>query len=324
MPKKENAKMVYGTGEYRYELVEGWAKCPPGWKFVDIGGLSIDAQDRLYVLSRCAHSVMVFDREGNLLSSFGEGLFKRAHGTCIGPDGSVYCTDDGDHTVSKFTPDGKVLLTIGKKGQPSDTGYKLLPNLDEALATITRGGPPFNRPTGVALSKTGEIYVTDGYGNARVHKFTREGTLLYSWGEPGRGPGQFRLPHSVRVDKKERVWVCDRENSRIQIFNAGGEFITQWDDIGGKPTDIFFGPEGVLYVSLKSESRPFGVSIFNMDGEVITRWGAQGPDEKTAMFVTPHAITVDSHGDIYIGEIRHEMAKFDRDNRALQKFARIT
>jgi DNA-binding beta-propeller fold protein YncE len=169
---------------------------------------------------------MVFDREGNLLTSWGEGLFKRAHGSRIGRDGSVYCTDDSNHTVFKFTPEGKLLLMLGNKDHPSDTGYVQQGGLYESLATIKRGGPPFNRPTGVALSSSGEIYVSDGYGNSRVHKFTPAGTLLFSWGEPGIAPGQFRLPHSVWVDKQERVWVCDRENNRIQIFDARGEFLS--------------------------------------------------------------------------------------------------
>lgn len=188
--------MVYGTGKHRYELIEGWAKCPDGWSFKDVCGISIDAMDRVYILSRSDRPVTVFDREGNFLTSWGEGLFKRAHGSCIGSDGSVYCTDDGNHTVTKFGPDGKVLLTLGNKDQPSDSGYVHKANMEESLATIKKGSPPFNRPTGVALSCSGEIYVSDGYGNARIHKFTSDGILLFSWGEPGRGQGslEFLMP----------------------------------------------------------------------------------------------------------------------------------
>lgn len=321
--------MLYGTGKYTYELVDGWAKLPEGEAFVDVGGLSIDSEDRVYVLSRSAHPVMVFDREGNLLTGWGKEFFSRPHGCCLGPNGSVYCTDNDNHTVAKFTPDGKLLMTLGNKDQPSDTGYVHTPSapLSERVATIKRSGPPFNRPTGVAISSSGEIYVSDGYGNARIHKFTPDGNLLFSWGEPGTGPGQFRVPHAVWVDKQERVWVCDRENSRIQIFSAQGEFISQWADIGGKPCEIFFDDEGTVYASIKSGSHPHGVSIFTIDGELLTRWGSQGPrdeiqDKEAAMFVTPHAIGVDSRGDIYVGEIRHAMAKVDQGSRALQKFVK--
>jgi DNA-binding beta-propeller fold protein YncE len=252
-----------------------------------------------------------------MLTSWGEGFFNCPHGTCLGPDGSVYCTDDGNHTVSKFTPEGKLLLTLGNKDQPSDTGYVR----EQGVLSIKRGGLPFNRPTGIALSSSGEIYVSDGYGNARIHKFTPDGTLLFSWGEPGTAPGQFRQPHSVRVDKQERVWVCDRENSRIQIFNAQGQFLSQWTDIGGKPCDMFFDfdGEGTVYVAIKSGGQPHGVSIFTIDGKLLARWG--NTEDRTALFVTPHAIVVDSRGDIYVGEIRHEMGKVDRGSRAVQKFA---
>lgn len=136
--------MLYGTGKYTYELVEGWAKYPEGWSFLDVGGLSIDAQDRVYVLNRGAHPVMVFDREGNLLTSWGEGLFKMAHGMCLGLDGSVYCTDSGNHMVRKFTPEGKLLLTLGSKDQPSETGYREQPDPDDMVTSIRRSGPQIN------------------------------------------------------------------------------------------------------------------------------------------------------------------------------------
>jgi len=230
--------MSYGAGEYTYELVDGWAKLPEGWSFLDVGGIAIDAQDRLYILNRSDYPIMVLDREGNLLNKWGEGFFNRAHGSCIGPDGSIYCTDDRNHIVAKFTPEGKLLMTLGTKGQASDTGYTRTFDFWESLARITKGAPPFNRPTGVAVTPSGDIYIADGYGNAKVHKFTADGKLLFSWGEPGGAPGQFRLPHNIWIDKQGKVWISDRENSRIQIFSADGEFLTEWTDVI-RPTDIF-------------------------------------------------------------------------------------
>ncbi|MBA7702314.1 hypothetical protein ES703_111078 [subsurface metagenome] len=311
--------MLYGTGKYSYELVDGWAKCPEGFSFVDVCGLSIDSQDRVYILSRSAHPVMVFDREGNLLTSWGEEFFKRAHGSYSGPDDSVYCTDDVNHTVSKFTPEGKLLQVLGNKNQPSDTGYVQHSDLHESLATIKHGGPPFNRPTGIALSPSGEIYVSDGYGNARVHKFTPDGTLLFSWGEPGNAPGQFSLPHSIWVDKRERVWVADRENNRIQIFDARGEFLSQWTDLS-HPTDIFIDDEETVYVSELSRR----VSIFTIDSKLLARWDSQGQAKETALFIAPHTIAVDSRGDLYVGEVSWTHDRIDRGSRTVQKFARKT
>ncbi len=311
--------MVYGTGKHRYELIEGWAKCPDGWSFKDVCGISIDAMDRVYILSRSDRPVTVFDREGNFLTSWGEGLFKRAHGSCIGSDGSVYCTDDGNHTVTKFGPDGKVLLTLGNKDQPSDSGYVHKANMEESLATIKKGSPPFNRPTGVALSCSGEIYVSDGYGNARIHKFTSDGILLFSWGEPGRGPGQFRIPHAVFVDRWERVWVADRENDRIQIFNDHGEFQSQWSGLN-LPTGIFIDNDDIVYISeLKRR-----VSIFTIDGKLLARWGNEPQNKETDLFIAPHAIAVDSFGDIYVGEVSLNIGKIDRGSRTIQKFAKIS
>ena len=310
--------MAYGTGKYSYELVDGWAK-PKGWSFIDVCGLSIDSQDRVYILSRSAHPVAVFDREGNFLTSWGEEFFTRAHGSYSGPDGSVYCTDDGNHTVSKFTPEGKLLQVLGSKDQPSDTGYVQHSDLHESLATIRHGGPPFNRPTGIALSPSGEIYVSDGYGNARVHKFTPDGTLLFSWGEPGNASGQFRLPHSIWVDKRERVWVADRENNRIQIFDARGEFLSQWTDLD-HPTDIFIDDEETVYVSELSRR----VSIFTIDSKLLARWGSQGQVKETDLFIAPHTIAVDSKGDLYVGEVSGTHDRIDRGSRTVQKFARRT
>ncbi len=309
--------MLYGTGKYTYELVDGWAKCPEGFSFIDVIGIATDSQDKVYVLNRSAYPIMIFDREGTLLAQWDVKFLKGGHGIYVGPDGSVYCTDYDEHTVTKYTPDGKtILLTLGNKNQPSDTGYVPKPGMN--LETIKRTGPPFNRPAGVALSSSGEIYVSDGYGNARVHKFTPDGTLLLSWGKPGTAQGQFRLPHFVWVDKQERVWVCDRENNRIQIFNTKGEFLSQWTDLS-HPSAMSIDDEGTVYVSEMSQR----VSIFTNEGKLLARWGNQGQAKETTLFVAPHAIAVDSRGDIYVG-CWTMGGKFDRGSRTIQKFTKKT
>jgi DNA-binding beta-propeller fold protein YncE len=318
--------MLYGMGKYIYELVEGWMKLPKGWPLdMNLSGLAVDSQDRVYVFSRSNHPVAIFDRQGNLLTSWGEGYFKRAHGIYVGSDGSIYCTDDSNHTVSKFTFEGKLLQVLGNKDQPSDTGYVQKSKLSESLATIKRGGPPFNRPTGVAQSSSGEIYVTDGYGNARVHKFSANGALLFSWGEPGYAPGQFTCPHSVCVDKQERVWIADRENGRIQTFNAQGEFLSQWANLS-RPSDVCVDDEGTVYVI---EAIPgLRLGIFSTDGKLLSYWGAHPKeDPKTAVLLGPHAMAVDSHGDIYIGQasnIDRYPERAGMGSKCVLKFARRT
>jgi hypothetical protein len=302
--------MFYGARKYRYELVDGWAKYPEGWSLLDLPMIAIDSQDRVYAISRGAHPVMVFDRDGNLLTSWGEGVFKRPHGIYVSPGGSVWCADDY-HLVRKFTPEGKLLLTLGNKDQPGDTGYLQQANFLVSTTTI-KGGPPFCRPTGTAESSSGEIYVSDGYGNCRVHKFTPDGTLLLSWGEPGKGPGQFRIPHQIRIDKQDRVWIADRENSRIQIFDAQGKFLTQWVDLQ-RPNDMWIDDEETVYICGQG-----GVHIFTIDGKLLARCDSP----KGA-----HGIAVDSRGDLYIGTFVGTSYGIDGVNvgsRTLRKFARKT
>jgi DNA-binding beta-propeller fold protein YncE len=316
--------MIYGGGEYRYELVENWAQLPGGRSFLDIGGIGIDREDRVYIFNRSQHPLMIFERNGEFAGGWGEDYFVRPHGMCITPADELYCTDDMTHLVSKFTLDGDLLMTLGEKDTPSDTGYVADPDLMTSLRSIQRGGPPFNRPTGVARSSSGEIFVADGYGNARVHRFTSDGRLLFSWGEPGTGEGEFMLPHNIRIDKLDRIWIPDRENSRIQIFDPEGGFVTAWYDVS-RPSDVFFDEDDVVYVSEIGHEEGTGprISLFTLEGEVITRWGNPMLDHETDLFISPHAIAVDPHGDVYVGEVAMTHAGFDRGSRVIQKFARI-
>jgi hypothetical protein len=319
--------MEYGKGKYIYELADWRAKFPEGWSPVEVNSIAIDSQDRLYAFNTGEYPVTVFDREGNLLNTWGKEAFNHNHGAFIGPDDSVYVADDGNHTVSKFTLDGKPLMTLGNRDKPSDTGFTWVDENGKrlefmaALTSTKRGGPPFNSPTDVALSASGEIYVSDGYGNARVHKFSPDGKLVLSWGEPGKGKGQFIVPHSVSVDKRGRVLVADRHNNRIQIFDAGGKYLTEWDDLT-LPTNIFIDKDQTVYVS---ELMP-RVSIFNTDGNLLARWDNEGRTKEDPLFVTLHSIAVDSRGDIYVAEVMgiYQGNPFldTRKTRMIQKFVR--
>ena len=293
-----------------YKVRTGWEQLPEGFHHRDVCGVAVDPDDRVFVLTRGESRVIVYDRNGKFITSWAEGMFtERTHCIRIGDDSSVYCVDDGDHTVRKFSPDGELLLVIGTPGNASETGYD-----GSSVDSISRGGPPFNRPTGVALGPDGDMFVSDGYGNARVHRFNAGGELIRSWGEPGTGPGQFSLPHAVcRVD--DRLLVADRENDRIQFFDFEGDYLDEWTHVQ-RPTDIYAGSDGLLYVSelpwrVGQTSMRHGpitsalhgkVCILDRDGTVLTRIG--GPDgEAPGSFWAPHAVCVDSAGDLYVGEV---------------------
>lgn len=309
--------MRFGSGKHTYELVD-WARLPPGLSFLDVGGIAIDASDNVCVLNRSQSPVMVFDREGNLLKRWGDGFFNRAHGCGITADGQVWCTDDRNHVVAKFDPDGRLLALLGTKGQASDSGYSRTWDSWESLGRVARAAPPFNRPTGVAVNSSGEIFVADGYGNAAMHKFGPDGKLILTWGGAGGRPGEFRLPHSCKVDRRDRVWVADRENHRLQIFDPEGTFLDQWTDLV-RPTDVCFDEDGMVYVSELS----MRVSVWTADGKLVTRWGNSCLDKEDALFVAPHAVAVDSRGDLYVGEVSYTYAGVDKGSRTIQKFVRV-
>ncbi len=295
----------------RYDVVEGWERLPKGYTHRDVAGVAVDAEDRVFLICRGDHPIIIYDRQGNFLASWGEGLFTyRTHGITVGPDQMLYCTDDGNHTVRKFTPDGKLLMTLGTLNTPSETGYD-----GQNTLTVTRAAGPFNRPTNLAVGPKGDLYVSDGYGNCRVHRFSPTGELKRSWGVPGGGPGQFYLPHGIAVAADGRVFVCDRENDRIQIFDPDGEYLTEWSDTQ-RPTHLVFDARGRAYVSELwwhtgqtsgrhgriEEARPGRVSVYDEEGRALVRWGS--PEAcAPGNFAAPHGLAVDSRGDLYVSEV---------------------
>jgi hypothetical protein len=317
--------VVLGEGEFRYEVVEGWGELPPGWNYGDVGGVGVDRHDNVYVFNRGPHPMIVYDREGRFLRSWGEGLFPRAHGLHMGPDDTIYLTDDGDHTVRKCTLDGKVLLTIGIPGRPS----KFM------------GGEPFNRCTHSTLSPRGDIYVSDGYGNARVHKFSPEGKLLFSWGGPGSDAGQFNIVHNICADPDGWVYVADRENHRIQVFDGNGKYETQWNFLH-RPCGLCLGSGAspFCYIGELGPTMPVNkdvpnlgprVSITDIKGKVLVRLGQMHAGEAVGQFIAPHGVAVDSRGDIYVGEVSNTFwPQFNppvdppRELRCLQKLRKVS
>jgi DNA-binding beta-propeller fold protein YncE len=265
--------------------------------------------------------VIVFDKQGVFKRSWGEGLIRRAHGITIGPDGTIWLTDDLHHTVRQFTPEGKLLLTLGDPDTPS----------------TAHGGKPFNRPTHVAISpRTGDVYVSDGYGNSRVHKYDPRGRLLKSWGEPGTDPGCFNIPHNIATDAGGRVYVADRENSRVQIFDENGTYLGQFNNLhrpcglaaSARLGDLFFVGELPSHLAVNQAVPNIGarVSVLTIKGDLVERVGGPFPGEKPGEFVAPHACAVDSRGDLYVAEVAWTAVggkeNPPREIRSLQKFKR--
>src|SRR5581483_4164938 len=293
--------MIIDVGERRYELVQGWGELPPGWIWGQVGAVGVDSQDHVHVFTRTDHPYMIFDRDGHLIWSWGQGIFEDAHGICIAPDDSVFLVDRLPQVVLKFTNDGRHLLSVGRRHKPSDTGYT------PEDPVVKYAGPPFHHPTDVGLSPNGDFYVSDGYRNCRVHKYSADGTLLFSWGEPGEGHGQFRLVHSV-WEHKGKVYVADRSNNRIQIFTPSCEFLGIWPGFLS-PCKIYVDSEDVMYVAELGGR----VSILDLEGNVLGRWGGERTHEP-GLFWGPHGIWVDSQGSIYVSEVL--------EGARLQKFAR--
>jgi 6-bladed beta-propeller len=293
---------------HRYELHRHWGETPSGWERREVSGVAVDSRDNVFVFARQQHPVMVYDSRGRLLDHWGEGLFQRPHAISVAPDGTVLCVDDWGHTVFRFSPDGRLRQKLERLAPASDYPS---PEAPGQPITVTSVVPPFNFPTGAAMSRQGNLFVSDGYGNARVHVFDSGGKLIYSWGEPGGGPGQFNLPHGIAIDQHDRVYVSDRMNARVQVFNLQGEFIAQWP--ARWPNNVAFGREGEMYVaelggvfvfsSTPDHSRPAArVTVRTPDGDVISEILEESPYDRQGFFA-PHSVAVDSTGDLYVGDV---------------------
>ena len=281
-----------------YRTVENWAQLPAGMQWGAVISVDPDAAGNMWVFHRAQPPLLQFDASGKFLKSLGEGMFVQPHGLHIDRDGFLWATDaqgkDGKgQQVFKFTPDGRVVLTLGTAGVAGD------------------GPNTFNGPTDVAIAANGDIFVTDGHVNSRVVKFSKDGKFIKTWGKKGSAPGEFNLPHSVAIDSRGRVLVGDRENSRIQIFDQDGRFLEQWTQFG-RPSGVFIAKDDTMYVA---DSESFGpdqpgwkkgirigsaktgkINFFieDMESTTIEHSGAEG-------------VGVDAEGNVYGAVVRRQM-----------------
>lgn len=311
--------VTLGDGAFTYTVSgTNWGNLPAGANYKEATSVAVDSHDNAYVFNRGTHPMVVYNSEGELLRTWGHGIFNTPHGIAVGPDDSVYCIDSGDSTVRKFTPEGEMLMTLGTPNEPP----------------AAMSGKPFNRPTTVAFAPNSEdFYVADGYSNAHVHRFSGEGELLHSWGASGTEPGHFNIVHDIAVDAAGRVYIADRENHRVQIFSGEGEYITQWVNLS-KAACVLADPRGedLVYVGEYFggiDSNNIGmdlgprVSILDTAGNVLARLGRESYGDAPGRFYSPHSLAVDSKGDIYVAEVSWSEYGMNldppRELRSLQK-----
>lgn len=272
-----------GAGDFRYEYQPGWAKLPSDMALSGPSGVAVDSRDRVYVFQRLGPPVLVFDRDGNFLDAWERrnGVPLEAHHIHIGPDDTVYLTDRDAHQILLYDTAGSLQSSLGSR--------------DRAAMQA-----PFNHPADVCVAPSGELFVADGYGNSSVHRFSANGGHINSFGSPGSGPGQFRVPHSVRVSRDGRVYVADRENNRVQVFTAEGEFLAEWTDFKC-PMGVHIDINQVVYVTDQVPR----ISILTLDGELLARGRT---------FENAHQVYTDSQGSIY---------GIDTANQRVQKLAKL-
>ncbi len=302
------------SAEPRHEVVPGWPALPEDHVLGVCAGVGVDSHNRVFVFHRggrqwttpfstepiAAATVSVIDGpSGKLLGSWGAGQFIMPHGLTIDGEDHVWLTDVGLHQVFKFTHDGKLLVALGERGQSgADAAH-------------------FNLPTDVAVLPDGSFYVSDGYKNTRVVKFAADGRYEFEWGGMGDGPGQFNLPHGIAVDARGRVFVCDRTNSRLQVFDARGKFLAQWKGPQiGRPYGVDVGPDGHVFIvdggdpAADTAERGKAVEL-DAEGRVLDTFGS--PGKRPGQFQTGHDIAVAPDGAVYVAE---------GAGKRVQKFAR--
>ena len=287
-----------GSGDYVYETSgKDWGNLPDDWTYKEATAVAVDQQDKVYVFNRGTHPMVVLNSEGDVIDTWGDGQFSNPHGVTIGPDGNVYCVDNIDHTVRKYTAGGKILMEL-QAGRPAPA----------------MSGDPFNTPAHLAVdARNGNMYVADGYSNARVHKYDPDGRLLLSWGESGTDAGQFNIVHNVIVDREGYVYVADRENQRVQVFDSDGNFEAQWNDMSrvaaicmdDADDPLVYLGEYFCGIASNQMGENLGprVSIMSRSGEVLARLGTHTYGDEPGRFYSPHGIAVDSKGDIYVAEV---------------------
>jgi DNA-binding beta-propeller fold protein YncE len=268
-----------------HRVVRDWPQLPKGINFGECSSVDVDKSDNVWVFNRGPHPVIQFDKHGKMLQAWSQDTFRvrSAHGIRVDPDSNIWCADVKGHVLFKLNPAGRILMVLGQRqGTPGNNDSK----------------DGFHEPTGFAFLPNGDFYVSDGYLNSRVVKFNRDGEYLTHWGRKGTGAGEFDLVHDVCLDSRGRVYVADRSNQRIQVFDAGGKFLAQWTGMGQPQSLYYVARENAIYMC----SRENQVFKLNLEGQILGVLGGEG--HVPGRFHASHGIAVDSEGSIYVAEVR--------------------
>lgn len=293
-----------------YEVDTAWPEKPAGMNWGAVPGVVLDKQGNIWMSSRAVPRVQQYSADGRYLRGWGDEMIRTAHYLRIDGEGNVWVADCGRHVMWKFSPDGKLLMTLGVPDEPGEDQTHL------------------NAPTDIAITPAGELFVSDGYGNSRIVHFDSKGRFIKAWGKKGVGPGEFNIPHCIGIDSVGRLYVADRSNVRVQVFDQSGKFVSQWRNIV-VPWGIWITDSDEIWVCGSSPMRlhKAGATLgappkdqvlmrFNPQGKLLQLWAVpKGVDgkERPGELNWVHGIAVDSKGDMYLGDIRGErVQKFVR------------
>jgi DNA-binding beta-propeller fold protein YncE len=265
--------------ELGYKVVPDFFEFPANWVEGEAAGVALNSKGHIFLFQRTRPMLSEFDEKGHYLRSLGEGLFDHPHGLRIDADDNIWTTDDTNNTVLKLSPAGKVLLVLGRRNNGGEANWL------------------FNKPADVAFSKNGDIFVADGYGNSRVVKFDHNGNYIKAWGTYGSGPGEFMLPHSVVIDRNERVYVGDRENARIQIFDTEGSFLTQWTGIG-YPYGLFITPDQHIWMVDGGFDR---IVELDQTGKILGSIGS--PGHQPGQLAWGHFLVIGTDRTLFVADV---------------------